>query len=479
MNISKKILQQIKAIKLNSKIALSLAVLLLIIGLGLKSVFIPNQSWAQPQQCSHDHHDADHESHSAEHEEHEADHEAEHDDHDHEHESEHNHAPRTEASHSDNQCDLGHDHTSGGTTAADACAGEAIHMSPAEMKQFGIVVEKAAAGHLEIKTRARGEVRLNRDRMAEIVPKVSGTVKEVYSILGDSVQKGEIMAVIESRELADAKTDYLSAVKHLELTQTIFKREQKLRRRKINSEQEYLSAKKDLAEAEIALSSNRQRLIFFGLSPADLKQLSSEPMTMLTRFEVRSPFSGDVINKKIVLGEALDGTTPIFTVADLDSVWIDLDLYLDDAGKVNPGDKVTIPIPATKESITAVIAYIAPLVDPETRTTKARMVIDNRSRNLRPGRFITAEITTGKVEAEIVVAKNIIQDVGGHKCVFIKDEHGFESRPVILGAGDGRQVEISSGIHLGELIVTRNSFRLKAALETGVGSGCSSPGHVH
>ena len=479
MKITKIILHRIKAINVNPKIALSLVVLLLISGLGPKSAFIPNQLWAQPQQCDHDHHDPKHESHPADHKEHESEPETGHDDHDHEHESEHKHAPQTAASHSDDQCSLGHDHASGETAAADACSGEAIHMSPAEMKQFGIVVEKAAAGHLEIKTRARGEVRLNRDRMAEIVPKVSGTVKEVYSILGDSVQKGEIMAVIESRELADAKTDYLSAVKHLELTQIIFKREQKLRRRKINSEQEYLSAKKDLAEAEIALSSNRQRLIFFGLSPADLKQLSSEPMTMLTRFEVRSPFSGDVINKKIVLGEALDGTTPIFTVADLDSVWIDLDLYLDDAGKINQGDKVTIPIPATKESITAVIAYITPLVDPETRTTKARIVVDNRDRNLRPGSFITAEISTGEIEAGIVVAENIIQDVAGHKCVFVQDEHGFESRPVILGASDGRLVEISSGIHPGERIVTRNSFRLKAALETGVGSGCSSPGHVH
>ncbi len=476
MNIAKIILCQIKTIRFNPKTAFLLVILLLILGLGLNSAFIPNQLWAQPQQCNHDHHDAKHESHSAEHE---SEHETEHDDHDHEHESEHQHDPRTEASHSDEQCDLEHDHTSDETPAADACSGEAIHMSPAEMKQFGIVVEKAAAGHLEIKTRARGEVRLNRDLMAQIVPKVSGTVKEIYCTLGDSVQEGEIMAIIESQELADAKTDYLSALKHLELARTIFKREQKLRSRKINSEQEYLSAKKDLAEAEITLSSNRQRLIFLGLSPADLKQLSSEPMTTLTRLVVRSPFSGDVINKNIVLGEALDGTTPIFTVADLDSVWIDLDLYLDDAGKVKPGDRVTIPIPGAEESIDAVIAYVAPLLDPQTRTTKARMIVDNHNRNLRPGSFITAEITTGKVEASIVVEENIVQDVDGHKCVFIQDEHGFESRPVTLGASAGNRVEITSGIHPGELIVTRNSFRLKAALETGVGSGCSSPGHVH
>ncbi|HIE06821.1 MAG TPA: efflux RND transporter periplasmic adaptor subunit [Desulfarculaceae bacterium] len=471
MNIAKIILRQIKTIRFNPKTAFLLVILLLILGLGLNSAFIPNQLWAQPSQCNHDHHDENHENHPAEHKEHDPRHELEHDDHE--------HAPMIDASHANDQCDLEHNHAPGKTAAATVCSGEAVHMSPAETKQFGIVVEKAAAGHLDIKTRARGEVRLNRDRMAQIVPKVSGTVKEIYCTLGDSVEKGEIMAIIESQELADAKTGYLSALKHLELARTSFKREQKLRRRRINSEQEYLSAKKDLAEAEITLSSNQQRLIFLGLAPADLKQLSSDPMTMLTRLVVRSPFSGNVINKNIVLGEALDGTTPIFTVADLDSVWIDLDLYLDNAGKINQGDRVTIPIPGTEESIDAVIDYVAPLLDPQTRTTKARMIIDNHNRNLRPGSFITAEITTGKVEASIVVEENMIQDVDGHKCVFIKDEHGFESRPVTLGASDGNRVEITSGFHPGELIVTRNSFRLKAALETGVGSGCSSPGHVH
>jgi len=468
MNIAKIILCQIKTIDFNPKTAFLMVILLLLLGLGLNSAFIPNQLWAQPSQCNHDHHDANNENHPAEHKEHES-----------RHELEHEHAPLIDASHANDQCDLENNHAPGKTAAAAGCSGEAIHMSPAEMKQFGIVVEKAAAGHLDITTRARGEVRLNRDRMAQIVPKASGTVKEIYCTLGDSVQEGEIMAIIESQQLADAKTGYLSALKHLELAQTIFKREQKLRSRKINSEQEYLSAKKDLAEAEITLSSNRQRLIFLGLSPTDLKQLSSEPMTMLTRLVVRSPFSGDIINKNIVLGEVLDGTTPIFTVADLNSVWIDLDLYLDDAGKINQGDRVTIPIPAMEESITAVIAYVAPLLDPQTRTTKARIIIDNHNRNLRPGSFITAEITTGKVEAGIVVEENIIQDVAGHKCVFVQDEHGFESRPVTLGANAGNRVEITSGIHPGELIVTRNSFRLKAALETGVGSGCSSPGHVH
>ena len=384
----------------------------------------------------------------------------------------------------DDHSDCNHDHSShnhapSNPQAAESCSESTVEMSTEEIKRFGIVVEKVKRNRLEVLAKARGEISLNRDRMAHIVPRVSGIVQEVRSTLGDFVEKGEIMAILESRELADAKTEYLTATKHLKLAKSVFKREEKLWRKKVSSEQDYLTAERDYAETRITLQSCEQRLRILGFSEAGLKKLSSEPIAELTRFAVRSPFSGRVIKKNIVLGEIISDAVEIFVVADLKTVWVDLDLFRNDADNIRKGQKVMITVSSQTQPIVAVIDYVAPLVDEKTRTTLARIVLDNQNEELRPGSFITAEIVTKKIRSGVVVARDILQNVGGQTCVFIQDDHGFEPRPVTLGRTNEKEVVITSGLHPGEMVVAKNGFRLKAALETGVGSGCSSPGHAH
>ena len=377
-----------------------------------------------------------------------------------------------------------HDHAAHASSSCNANgseehSGALVSMSAEDIRRFGIIAETVTSGDLDVAVKVRGEIILNRDRIAHVTPRVTGIVQKVYRSLGDFVEKGGIMAVIESRELADAKTDYLSNVKHLELSRTVFQREKKLRRKKVSSEQDYLAAKQSLAEAEIMLQSCSQRLKILGFGEAELKKLPGEPMAELSRFTVRSPFSGQVIKKEIVFGEVVTDAQEIFVVADLTTVWIDLDLYRNDVDSVKKGQKVIIAIPSQRESIVAEIDYVAPLVDEKTRTTMARIIVNNPGEKLRPGTYVTAEIITREVAAGVVVSRESLQEVGGHTCVFVQDEHGFESRPVSLGEYDSRKVEITSGLLPGETVVTKNGFRLKAALETGVGSGCGSPGHVH
>jgi len=372
-----------------------------------------------------------------------------------------------------------HNHTPANPQAAESCTESAVKMSAEEIKRFGIVVEKVKRNRLEVLAKAQGEISLNRDRMAHIVPRVSGIVQEVRSTLGDFVEKGEIMAILESRELADAKTEYLTATRHLKLAKSVFQREEKLWRKKVSSEQDYLTAERDFAETKITLQSCEQRLRILGFTDAGLKKLPSEPIAELTRFAVRSPFSGRVIKKNIVLGEVISDAVEIFVVADLKTVWVDLDLFRKDADNIRKGQKVMITVSSQTQPIEALIDYVAPLVDEKTRTTLARIVLDNHNEELHPGTFITAEIVTNKISSGVVVARDILQNVGGQTCVFVQDDHGFEPRQVTLGRANEKEVEISAGLHPGEMVVAKNGFRLKAALETGVGSGCSSPGHAH
>ncbi len=440
--------------------------------------------------CGHDHsnhnQDQGHLSHPAEPENHSESAEEAHSNYDHK-ECDHsaNHDQVKLEQNKLNQDKLKHDdhsncnHAPANPQAAESCSDSEIRMSAEEIKRFGIVVEKVKRNHLEVLAKARGEISLNRDRIAHIVPRVSGIVQEVRSTLGDFVEKGEVMAILESRELADAKTEYLTATKHLKLAKSVFQREEKLWRKKVSSEQDYLTAERDFAETRITLQSCEQRLRILGFTEAGLKKLPSEPIAELTRFAVRTPFSGRVIKKNIVLGEVISDAVEIFVVADLRTVWVDLDLYQKDADNIRKGQKVMITVASQTQPIEAVIDYVAPLVDEKTRTTLARIVLDNENEELRPGSFITAEIITEKIRPGVVVDRDILQDVGGQTCVFVQDDHGFEPRPVTLGRANEKEVEISAGLHPGEMVVAKNSFRLKAALETGVGSGCSSPGHAH
>ncbi|MHC4631797.1 MAG: efflux RND transporter periplasmic adaptor subunit, partial [Planctomycetota bacterium] len=174
-------------------------------------------------------------------------------------------------------------------------------------------------------------------------------------------------------------------------------------------------------------------------------------------------------------GEAAD----IFVVADLSSVWVDLQVHQKDVGLIRKGQKVIISAKSGVPETKGVIDYVDPVIDETTRTALARLVLDNTSGQFRPGTFITANVLVKKRNAELMVAKSSLQDVDDKTCVFIQDEHGFEARPVTVGWSNDEYVEIVSGLRPGETIVTNNSFRLKAELEKTAGGGHAGHGHVH
>ena len=354
-----------------------------------------------------------------------------------------------------------------------------VHLSDEQIMKFGIETSPAGPGNIKVHISLPGQIAINTDRMVHIVPRVPGIVRQVNKKLGDPVKKGEVMAVLESRDLADAKATYLASIERLELAKTIAEREEKLWKQEISSEQEYLDAKKASAEAKIAKRNAEQKLRALGFDAEYLKELPSEPAELLTTFEITAPFDGTVIKKHITLGEVIKGDADVFIVADLDTVWIDLQVHQKDAGLVKKGQEVIISATSSVPETKGMIDYVEPVVDEKTRTALARIVLDNTSGHLRPGTFISADVLVDKVPAIVTVAKDILQDVDDRTCVFVKNEHCFEARPVTVGRSNDNHVEIVSGIKPGEIIVTKNSFRLKAELENGAGGGHAGHGHAH
>jgi cobalt-zinc-cadmium efflux system membrane fusion protein len=352
---------------------------------------------------------------------------------------------------------------------------EVVRLSAAELKEFGIELATAAAGSLDQYADLPGEIVLNADRLAHVVPRVPGIVREVRKSVGDAVKAGELMAVVESRELADAKAAYLAAGEREKLALANFEREERLWRKKVSSEQEYLDARQALAETRIARNSAEQQLHALGFSDAYLKALPEHPDATYTRFEIRAPFAGTVIEKHLTLGENLTAEAAVFTIADLSTVWVDINVYQKDLAQIRKGQTVVIEIGHGIPQVSGEIAWVGPLVGEATRTAKARVVLANPEGVLRPGLFVTARVAVGSSAAGIVVPKSALQTFEDRKVVFVQDEDGFEPRPVRTGRQNATHVEILSGLEAGQTYASKGAFTLKAQLS----KGAFGDGHNH
>jgi len=339
-----------------------------------------------------------------------------------------------------------------------------VQLTEEEMKEFGIVVGKAGKGKLHINVVVPGEIVPNADELAHIVPRVAGIVREVKKRLGDSVRKDEVMAIIESRELADAQAGYLAGLERLKLAQAKFNREDKLWEQKISSEQDYLDAKQVFAETQIQLRTAEHKLYALGFSEEYLKTLASLPGGSYTRYEIMAPFEGTVTKKHITLGEVVTNESEIYEVADLGSVWANMTIYQKDLAHVQKGQRVLISAEMIKAKATGQIDYVSPIVEEATRTATARVVLENADGLWRPGIFVTSQIHIGEEEVDLAVPRNALQTLDGRDVIFVQTDEGFTPQPVKVGRADREHVEILSGLKTGQAYVTTNAFVIKAEL---------------
>ncbi|AQQ10171.1 Cation efflux system protein CzcB [Sedimentisphaera cyanobacteriorum] len=349
-----------------------------------------------------------------------------------------------------------------------------IALSEAEAAEFSIETAEAMPGKLHTKVKLPGEIRLNPDKLAHIVPRVAGIVQKVNVNLGDQVKQGEVMAVLESRNLADAKSDYLSALQRRELTNATYEREKKLWEKKVSSEQDYLDAREANAEANINLNNAEQQLIALGFDEKYLAELPVMPDASYTRYEITSPFDGTVIKKDIVKGEFVNSSSDILEIANMDTVWAILAVYQKNLLEVQESQNVTVQADKISAEFRGVIDYISPIVEESTRTASARVVIDNSSGKWRPGLFAAGVIETAYSQHDLVIPKAAVQTVGEEKVVFVKTEHGFKPAHIQTGKSSGKNVEVVSGLSKGQTIAVSNTFTLKAELNKG-----SFGGHNH
>ena len=340
-----------------------------------------------------------------------------------------------------------------------------VKLSAQQIDAGKFAVEAVAAGALERRLTVPGSIVPSGDHIARIAVRLLGTVAELRKRLGDAVTVGEVVAIIESREVADAKGDYLAARLVIDLQQTLFNRAKTLWDGKVMSENDFLRARTTFEDARVKLELSRQKLFALSLNAEQIEALPLQPVETLRRQELRAPISGRIAERRVELGSLVgrEGQeSELFTIVDLGVVWAELAVSPADLRDIREGQ--TIRIADGDVSSPATILFISPLLDKETRTARVVASVDNTARRWRPGAFVTAEIAPDPASTSIVVPMAALQTLERKPVVFVRTTDGFEARPVTLGRQNSRMAEVTSGLKPGERIATANSFILKADL---------------
>ena len=378
-----------------------------------------------------------------------------------------------------------HGHGSGGHTAGEKEGPEGhLAMTPEQVETAKIVVESAAAGTLFRRLVVPGLVTPDSDRVARVAAKVIGTVSELKKRLGDAVEKGEIVAVLESREVAEAKSEYFSASVNLELQQTLFEREQSLWDKRVSAEMQFLKARNTLTETQLRVDLAGQKLQALGLSEREVAELArkstpirtasasgagvaaTRPALGLQRYDLRSPISGRVVERKVDLGAPVGGEgqeKELYVVADLSSVWIELSVPTGDLPAIREGQEVAISSGSGVPSKGRIV-FVSPILNQETRSARVIASVENKDLAWRPGSYVTAQVTVAEEPVDLVLPRTALQTIAGEQVVFVRNDAGFEKREVALGKTDDASVEIVFGLDPGDRVAVANSFLLKAEL---------------
>jgi len=372
------------------------------------------------------------------------------------------------------------EHGRGPETHAGHSEGEGEHaddegrivLSERAIRDSGIEVAAAGGGELEQTLTLPGEIVLNADKVAHIVPRVAGIVRRVDKNLGDEVQAGEVMAILESRELAEAKAAYLAAQQRLALAEANLKSAEELHTRKIMPDLEFLTIQKAKAEAEIEFRMADNKLHALGVSEDQLQEMPNHAAS-LAMYELRAPFAGTVVEKHCSLGEVLSGEMDAFVLAELSTVWVKITVYTQDMGRVRMGQAVRIRADGGGTTADGTVCYLAPVANEATRTLYARVDLPNPERQWRPGTFVTASVVVDRQAVPVVVPIDALQRVKSDSVVFVAEGEGFEPRTVTVGRMNGTRAELTDGLKPGERYVVKGAVVLKAEL------GKSQAAHEH
>jgi cobalt-zinc-cadmium efflux system membrane fusion protein len=305
-----------------------------------------------------------------------------------------------------------------------------------------------------------GSIEVKQNLLARIGSPVQGRIIEIKGELGKTVKQGDVLAVINSTELAKQQLAYIKSVQMVELKTKAFERAVLLFDADVVSEAQKLQRKTELSAAKADMEASKDQLFVMGMTIDEIEAIQSEIQIDATT-NIVAKIDGKIIKKNVNVGQVVDPTEDIFTIAMLNEVWGVAQVPERQIGFLKEGDDVLIDVPAYEDkSVEGKITYLGDIVDPVTRTVTIRTEIDNAHGLLKPDMLISMKVS-GKSIEKVGVPINAIVSIDDIPNIFVKTgENKFLMRPVTLGVKNKDAVHIDDGLLEGEEVVIDGAFHL-------------------
>lgn len=309
-----------------------------------------------------------------------------------------------------------------------------------------------------------GRVTYGEDRFSRISSPLQGRVVEVRAKLGDRVKAADILLVIDSPDISAAYSEFVKEASDLEFAARAFELAKDLYETKALPQKDMKQAENDLVKARAEFRRAKERLLSLRVPAAELnKPLAQQKIT--SRFEMKSPLAGTVVERNITPGQSVSGdpTQVLFTVADLDKLQVVADLYERDLNLVKVGQVAAVTVEAYPgASFPAVLSAVGDVVDPTTRTIKVRAMVNNETHKLKPEMFARLIIDVAEATPFLAVPKEAVLEADGKQFVYlVTGPDRYTKREVRTSQASADQVRILEGLSPGDRIVIKGAVLIK------------------
>ena len=342
---------------------------------------------------------------------------------------------------------------------------ESISLTSKQLVQQGIqllVVEQGAVIQLNSYP---AKLSLNTDQQAHVSPSFSGHVENVYVELGQKVQKGQPLAALLVPDLVDQQANLKIEQSNLELAKQDFNREQQLWSQGISAKQDYQRAYHSYKRAQIQVQAAQSRLSAFGAMNASNG-----------RYILKAPISGVISKKDLVIGENVQSASQLFTIDQLDQLWLEFIVPNAEIVGLSPNQKIEFKSLQTNKIYKAVIQTLNIEADAQTGRLQVRAKVQSSTAELRPNLMVNVLLPQPSDSTALRILQSAVQNVDGKNVVFIATQQEqqveFHPTPIKLGQSskDSQYIEVLGGLNQGQKYAAQGSFLLKSELEKGEAS---------
>lgn len=309
-----------------------------------------------------------------------------------------------------------------------------------------------------------GKVAYGEDRYSKISSPLQGRVVEVRVHLGDRVKAGDVLMVIDSPDIAQAYSEYVKEDSDLQYATRAHELAKDLYENKAMPLKDLKQAENELVKARAEFRRAKERLLSLRIPAEELsKPLDKQKIT--SRFEMKSPLTGIVVERSVTPGQSVSGDSDhvLFTVADLDMLQVVADVYERDLALVKEGQFAMVKVEAYPDvDFPATVASIGDVVDPASRTIKLRAWVNNQDHRLKPEMFARLHIQIGDATRILVVPKEAVLEVDGKQFVYVvEDNNRYVKREVKATNFAPDQMRVLEGLVPGQRIVIKGAVLIK------------------